>query len=361
MSLKGVKCILGYVSMADHEKCMVERDGPPCGYSPTLLQLMTRTKPERADIKFSPSSLGNCHRRTVLGRQHDWFLDVDSAYRMIRGSVIHAGLENEPAPPGVLGVIRELKMSAPINVNGEEHTFHGTFDELTLLSVEQVRDDTLYPEPLTHMGWKNVLHVKLVDYKSKSEVLHTLVEPDEQHVYQINSYAWMVQQFLPKWLNWQTDLGWPNCDGCMDVDTEHLFMNDGVQLPNVDEVVIDELSIVYLDMKKVRTFTSKGFGYANGKMKGTMSGGHWHRNVPTEYETLELMPIHQFTNKFIEEKIRKGIERQIESETILAAPLTGDRAELMCRSCPVLVKCVEVGKAEGHDMKEQEKFCGECD
>lgn len=333
MSLKGVRCVRGLISMQEHERCMTEELGPPCLIPPTILQLMTRPKPERAGIKFSPSSLGNCHRRTVLGKQHDWFLDVKSAYRMVSGSIIHEGLAHEPAPPGTLGVVRELQMNTPINVDGEEHTFHGTFDELTLLYAEDGK-----------------VHVRLVDFKSKSDVPHSLVEPNKEHVYQINSYAWMVQRYLPGWLN--------GCEGYEDDGGEHcdhLFLNV-TNMPRIDEVIVDELMIVYLDLSKTRIFTSKTFLYTEGKQLGDYVDGKWKRRYPIEHEQLELAPIPHFSNSFIESKIKKGIREQLESEVVLAPPLTGSRAELMCRSCAVRSVCIEVGIAEGHDMGEQQKY-----
>lgn len=357
MTMLGVRCIRGPISMQEHERCMLEETGPPCGYSPTLLQLITRPKTEREGIKFSPSSLGNCHRRTVLGKNHDWYLDVKQAYKMVRGTIIHEGLSREPAPPGTLGVVRELQMSTPVSVDGEEHTFHGTFDELTLLYARQELINTGLGNTVEHSNLQmgTVLHVKLVDYKSRLDIPHSLVEPDREHVYQINSYAYLVQKFLPDWLNGcngYEDDGGGNCG--------HLYLNV-TDMPYIDEVIVDELSITYLSMKDVRTFTSKGFGYAEGKQLGDYTDGKWHRRYPIEYEQLELAPIPHFSNAFIESKIKKGIKEQLESEVILAPPLVGERADLMCRSCPVLAKCVEVGRAENHDMSIQERFCGDCE
>lgn len=353
--LKGVKCVLGYVGMEEHQRCMIDRPGPPCGVEPSILQMITRPNMERVreGVVFSPSSISACHRRETLVGQHDWYLDVEQGYKMVRGTIIHEGMGQEPPYPGVAGVVRELRMAAPINTKYGEQKFHGKPDLVVLLRVEGVPiPDEPVMEPVPHhetFHMHHRLYVKIVDYKTRGEIGHDLVRPDEKHVYQVNEYAWLVQQFLPFWLNAR-----PVADE--KVYEDHLFLTEGVTLPHIDEVVVDELSISYMDMKRTRTFTSKGFLYDRGKMLSDKINGHWIRRNPPEYEELELEPIHQFKPAYVESIIRRGIEEQIEAQTMLAPPVTGEDAKIMCRSCPVRQACYDTGLREGYGMKDQEPY-----
>jgi PD-(D/E)XK nuclease superfamily len=358
MPLKGVHCALGYVDMDEHMKCMVEEPGPPCGLEPSILQMMTRPNTERTGegVIFSPSTISSCHRRDVLASNHDWYMDVEQGWKMIRGTIIHEGMGHEPPYPGVLGVVRELRMGAPINTKYGEQRFHGKPDLVVLLNVETKQTyqtveigDGQSVEVYQHGDSHNILHVKIVDYKTKSEVGHDLVAADRRYVYQVNEYAWIVQQFLPGWLN--------DTSGNAMSQAGHLQLDASVEeLPHIDEVVVDELSITYMDMKKTRTFSSKAMLYADGKMLSDFRNGRWIRRNPPEHEELELEPIHQFKPEYMESHIRRGIEEQIKAQKLLALPLVGDDAKLMCRSCPVRQVCYETGIQEGYDMDDQRPF-----
>jgi hypothetical protein len=360
--LRGVKCVLGYVDMDEHLKCMVEEPGPPCGIEPSILQLMTRPNLERSDegVIFSPSTISSCHRRDVLTRNHDWFIDVEQGWKMIRGTIIHEGMGHEPPYPGVLGVVRELRMGAPINTKYGTERFHGKPDLVVLLRTEVPCEPIVVEKDGKRLeghpgSCKTVLHVKIVDYKTKSEVGHDLVSADRRYVYQVNMYAWIVQHFLPGWLNLREHPDAPGFPGG-NAYREHLQLADGVELPHIDEVVVDELSITYMDMKKTRTFSSKAMLYADGKMLSDYKHGRWVRRFPPEYDELELEPLHQFKPEYTASLIRKGIEEQIEAQEFLAPPLVGDDAKLMCRSCPVRQVCYETGIQEGYDMDDQRPF-----
>ena len=351
MPMRGVKCVLGNVTMADHQRCMINEPGPPCGIEPSILQIITRPSLEREaeGVVYSPTALSSCHRQSVLTRKHDWYLDVKQGYKMVRGSIIHEGMGHEPPYPGILGVVREKRMKAPINVKGVEQSFGGKPDLVVLLGVDAIQVD---PGDGTPWTWINRLRIKIVDYKTRSEVGHDLVQADTKHVHQVNQYAWLAAQFLPDWLNFYTAVG-----GALTSDyQEHLFLNEGVILPEIHEVVVEELSIVYMDMKTTRTFTSLGFLYVQGKMLGDRINGRWRRRSPVEYEELELEPIHLFKPKYTESLIRKGIENKIDSETMLAPPLTGDDASLMCRNCAVREQCYILGRREGYSMEDQKPF-----
>ena len=351
--LKGVKCVLGYVSLDDHRKCMLNNAGPPCGISPTILEMIVRPNQERiaSGVVFSPSSIASCHRQRILTRDNDWHVDVRQGYKMTRGTIIHKGLSQEPPPPSTLGVVRELRMKAPINTRYGSQVFHGQADEVVLLRIDRVGMGHAYAEP-DQLTWKHVLHVKITDYKTRSEVGHDLVEPDKRHVHQVNEYAWLLKKFLPDYLNNCTGHGDPG--GCVE-PTEHLFLTTPV-MPRIDEVVVSELSITYMDMKRPRTFTSRGFLYDQGKQLGDRVNGRWVRRNPIEHEELELEPIPQFKNAFTESLIRKGIEEQIEADELLAPPLVGDDARYMCQNCAVRQICYDTGLKEGYTMEDQKPF-----
>lgn len=319
--------------MEEHLQCML--NDAPCGFSPTLLELMVRPtiERERERVQFSPSSIAGCHRQHALQQDHDWFLDPEKVYASVRGTLVHHGLQEEPAPSGTLGVIRELRMHAPIETSAGTQRFSGQVDEILLLSLE-------YDE----MG-SAVLHVSITDWKTKSDIPHSLLEADRRHTYQINDYAWLTTQVLSQYIN----------DWAIMAPKEARFQLNGEYLPHIDRVVVDELSVVYLSMSKVRKFTSGKLLYAKGKQRMERgSDEKMHRVDPVEYETLELVPLHEFTLAYTESIIRKGIESQIAGQESLAAPLEGEDALLMCGGCGVKDVCITLGKAQGYPMQWQE-------
>jgi hypothetical protein len=351
MPVRGVACVRGLIPLEEHYKCMTEQNGPPCGISPTILQMITEHDAERIreNVVFSPSSISSCHRQHTLSSKNDWFIPVKNAYKSTRGSIFHQGLGQEPAYPGVLGVVRELRMGAQIDTAYGEKTFHGKPDEVVLLNV----DTELLP--LGVLNWHR-LHVKITDYKTRGDVGHDLVAADRRHVVQINQYAWLVKKFLPQWLTRLNEVGWAEVSEKEAREYGHLYLNGGIIPPRIDEVIVDELSIEYLDMSKARAFSSRGFLYAEGKMVTDLVGGRYVRRKPVEYEELELEPIYQFKDKYIEGMIRKGIEAQIESDTLLARPMYGDDARLMCGGCGVRQVCYELGRQEGYGMEDQRPY-----
>jgi hypothetical protein len=236
-------------------------------------------------------------------------------------------------------------MNAPINTRYGVKTFHGKADLIVLNHIENIMGEVAEK---TVGIVKRVLHTKIVDYKTVGEVGHALTSAYPKNVYQINMYAWLVEQFLAEWLN-MASLGLLEPE-----EAEHLKLNSGVQVPHIDEVIVDELSIQYMDMSRTRTFSSRGFLYTEGKMLGERgSDGRWHRFIPPIYEELELEPIHHFAPDYVVSLIRKGIEDQVAAEEVLAAPLTGDDARLMCSNCPVRQVCYDTGVREGYDMRDQ--------
>lgn len=334
MAIIGFRCVLGDVPMEQHKKCML--GDAPCGYPATLLEQMGREKAERTDqgVVYSPSSISGCHRRYSLQKNHDWYVNPDQSYGQIRGNIIHAGLEKEPAPEGTVGVVRELRLHAPIQTRYGEKKFSGQIDEILLLRVEF--DDR----------GSAVLHISLTDWKTKNDIPHSMVEADKRHVHQINDYAWLCLQVLALYLN-----NWEE----MAPKEAKLYLGKGVdKLPHIDRVVVDEFKIVYMSMNKERTFVSDKIGQAKGKLLGEKDAhGHWHAYVPHEHEPLELFPVRMFSPSYTESTIRHGIEIQVESEEVLAPPLEGEDAKLMCPGCGVREVCITLGEAQGYNMIHQ--------
>lgn len=335
MAVIGFSCVRGKIPMQEHLRCMLNE--APCGYAPSLLEMMVRPtiEREREGVKFSPSSIASCHRQHALQQDHDWYLDPDKVYASVRGTLVHHGLQEEPAPAGTLGVIRELRMHAPIETSQGTQKFSGQVDEILLLSLDEAHGP---------IG-ETVLHVSITDWKTKSDIPHSLVEADRRHVYQVNDYAWLVTQVLAQYIN-----DWENM-----APKEARLSLTGDPLPHIDQVVVDELSVAYLSMSKVRKFTSGKLLYAKGKQRMEQgTDGKMHRVDPIEHEVLELVPLHEFDLVYTASLIRKGIEEQIAGQESLAAPLSGDDAYLMCPSCGVRDVCIALGKAQGYDMQYQE-------
>lgn len=353
----GVRCVRGNISMEEHLRCQREELGPPCGIAPTVLNGMLRPKNDRAGVVFSPSSIQSCQRQYALKQDHEWYVDVEGAWMLYRGDLFHAGLKEEPAPPGTLGVVRELRMHSPIETSRGVQVFSGQADETTLLSIEHV---THLVEPDEH-----ILHVKIVDWKSKNDIPHSMLEADWKHVYQINEYRWLAEKVLLAYLK-----GWKeNVPDHLDArlymgtpeDIQRLTGAETVDFSTITSIVVDEIAIVYLSSSKTRTFSSETFLYARGKMLGESTLGadgkmHFHAFRPRQYEDIELAPLRKWQLEQTEQIIREGIERQIEGEEHLAPPLAEDDAQLMCERCPVRQACYDIGMAQGYDMKWQRPY-----
>lgn len=350
--LIGVQCPRGYVGLEEHYICMTKPDHP-CPYTPDVLNAMTEPNLERSGIKYSPSSMLGCLRQKVLSRDHDWFMNVDNAWTMQRGHMAHAYAEQLKPWRGVIGVIREQRFRSSIDTKYGEQFFHGKMDAIILNSIETVQDTTT-----ADMGMgiartipvgppRTILHVSIIDYKSKADIGHGPDTPEynprllpgqaaaqRDHQQQVNLYAWLVRNELPGWLNNQQYVG----DGTLQLNEYY-----SVQFPHIDEVVIDELIIEYMDFHKARRFTSAGSLKAKGKRMPDRK----------HYEELELLPIFMSSHDYLTRWIRRRIEREIEADTQLPPPLTGDDAAKFCGRCPVRDACYNIAVQEGYDASDQ--------
>lgn len=333
--LAGVHCIRGNISLEEHNICMYK--DAPCGIPPTILDLMYRPNLERAaqEVTFSPSTIQACQRQSVLQDTNEWYLDVDRAYYPTRGTLFHSGVETlaeATVPDGAVGMLREIRLHAPITTRYGVQKFSGKLDEVMLVS----QDDT------------GVLHIRITDWKTKGDIPHAFTEAERKHIYQINFYAWLAVEILPSVLNaWL--LGMPLPEG-----TKFKLQPSFILSPVV-AVVVDEIAIVYVGSSKIRQFTSRGLGYTKGKIEGYVDEtGHWHAYKPRRYEELELDVLHKMTHAVAGGHIRRGIEDQLHSKEVLPPPLIGEAAYDTCGFCSVRDVCIAIGKTRGEDTKVQE-------
>ncbi len=153
-----------------------------------------------------------------------------------------------------------------------------------------------------YLGLTPTIHIKVVDYKSTNDIGHDLTEAKLDHQLQVNMYAWVATSELP------AQIGWPGA-----------------------KVVIDELEIVYVSMKKVRRFTSAGPRTTKGKMI---------QRRPPDYADLVLEPIMLLSD--VEGLVRSRIEERIRAKDELPDILEGDEA-WRCDFCPVNALCMSTG------------------
>jgi CRISPR/Cas system-associated exonuclease Cas4 (RecB family) len=242
---------------------------------------------------FTPSRLLGCPRQTVLMGQADHYIDIDQAWPMVRGNMIHALMEKASYPHAV-ATVREKRFATTVMTKYGPQPFTGKADLIVVKSVESVNGVP-------------TLHCKVVDYKSKNEIKHDLTSALLDHQLQVNMYAWLSQKCLLD----TVDLGFP---------------------PEA-VVVVDELEIVYCSMQKVRRFTSAGQLQSPGKMIT--------RN-PRTNEMLTLEPITLWPPDKTERFIAAKIEERIDAKEVLPPILEGDAA-WRCNYCPIKDYCYGLG------------------
>ncbi len=232
----GVKCPKGYISHAD---CRVCAQDPlhPCGMTPDMLELIRNENSEEPDANsFTPSRLLTvCDRQRVLQAGSDYYVDIEYAFSALRGSAFHALLQQSGRYPGLLGDIREVRLETEIALDGRTAGSRNASLAASMFNV---------PRSPAHFTGKSdfigllrqegdTIYAKIVDYKTTSYLAASFTDPNAdpytaKHVLQINMYKWLVERALPKALN-------------RDV-----------------RVVVEDLELVYFDMKREVRFTSCG-------------------------------------------------------------------------------------------------------
>jgi hypothetical protein len=217
----------------------------------------------------------------VLQRETDYYTDVDYAYPLMRGNMLHALMEASRYP-GAIGCLRERQFHTLVKTAYGEVPFESRPDLIVLKAVD---GDTL--------------RCKVVDYKTKTDVGHDLTAPLFNHIAQINMYRWLVMRELPKECGFQVD--------------------------------VDELEIEYCAMSKPRRFTSAGPLVTRGKMT---------KRSPREYAPLELEAIPLWDLEAVEKAVVRRIELRLAPRESLPAVLPPEE-QWMCERCDVAAVCWE--------------------
>lgn len=305
MSQLGVRC--AYYGKVSHSYCTECSLKPlhPCGFPANLLEKM-RASEDYERTEFTPSTLLECDRRTVLYTTRDHWMDPEHEWWLHRGHDIHHYLEMLDFPEGsVVATVREKRLKTTVETKYGTQLISGKMD---LVVVKRVEDEIISPKyvNLDEDVYERVAYCKIVDYKTK-KVEHSLVKPDRKHQMQLNIYAWLVENTL------------------LDLDTP--------QLKGVDRVVVDELELVYIDMGKCRRFSSEGEMVVNGvKRKGAR-----------EAEKITLAQINLLDMQTVEAWVVSRIEQKIQAKTTLpsvedALYQSGNDASF-CFFCPMKEVC----------------------
>jgi hypothetical protein len=287
----GVKCTRGFILHQDCRACS-QKPNHPCPYPPDVLERMREeNETEPSMDAFSPTRLTDCDRKQALMLQNEWYVDVESQWPLIRGTLLHAGMESakgNASYPGALGVIREFRFSTKIKTKYGEYDFTGKPDNIVILNLAQTEEE---------------IHIKIVDYKTKGNVDYHLDSAMPEHQLQVNLYGYLATKCLPE------SLGKPDL-----------------------KVVVDELEIFYAGYNKPRRFTSAGPLIAKGK----------RLTKPIRYEELELKPVVRYSMDAMERWITRKIEAKIRSREELPPILEGDAA-WVCEYCQVREICYARG------------------
>ncbi len=176
MPFIGIKCPDPAMSpvMEPHAcfKCALSRVSRACNYPAWLIeQTVPGFKPDEEAVvwdedreSYSPSSMEACGRSLFLKRTVPYTLSPGDVWVMVRGTVTHAFIEHSTPVPGV---IRELRGSRTLMVDGEEAEI-------------RFRVDELYPE---------IGHV--VDTKTVSFITRTMRErATPRWTAQLSVYRW---------------------------------------------------------------------------------------------------------------------------------------------------------------------------
>lgn len=299
MAQIGVSCPRGLISWEECLGSCAPNPLHPCDYTPDILDQMRTdyTDPDREPgvESFTPTRLLGCARQPVIMGESDHYVDVDGAWNLVRGNMVHALMEQARYPSAVT-VVREQRMATTVMTKYGPQPFTAKPDLIVVKSIE-------FPGPVAQV------HIKVVDYKTKADIKHDLTVVQMDHALQVNMYAWVAQECL----------------------VDHL--PDSMLFDNGAEVVVDEVEVVYCSMRKVRRFTSAGSRLTKGK-RLTVN--------PLTYETITLQPITLWSMDLVGKFIARKIEERIEAEVQLPDILTGDAA-WRCDYCPVRQLCYQIG------------------
>ena len=256
-----------------------------CTLPPEVVEMaIAHEGSEPNKVVHSPSRILGCNRQAVLTETADYFLDLEHAYASLRGTLIHSGIEHSGIH--TQQTLKEERLTVTIDTAYGPQEFSAKSDCIVVLSTEKKR------------GKKQVVHVKVRDYKTTGEIKHDFLAADKKHQMQVNMYGYVV---------WKS--------------AEKLFG------PNT-EVVVDELEVNYLGSNKARRFTSAG---------PLTDVGYKRKGCDAEVLTLEqitLLPMER-----VEKFIRARIEKRVREREAGLPPILPPGEDKWCFRCPVYGAC----------------------
>jgi CRISPR/Cas system-associated exonuclease Cas4 (RecB family) len=295
----GVHCPRGNIKHDECKRCSAN-PSRPCAWTPDMLELIRSDNDNQpAPDAFTPSRLLDCDRKSALISDHDYYQDLDTMWPAVRGHMVHALMERS-TNPNALHQFREIRFETAIETKYGTQRFLGKPDLINVLTKNR-------------NGGAVSWGLSIVDYKSKREVEHSLVSPERKHVMQLNMYAWLVTKCLSSY-----------------IEEHHPNIEIREEMPI--EVEVTELELIYVDMSRVRRFTSEGPLKGKGKLIDRKT---------REKEVLDLEPIPLLPLEQTEEWIRKHIEQKIEAKQVLPPPLEGEAARI-CPYCPMFNVCSDL-------------------
>lgn len=314
MGVIGVSCVRGEISSEECAKCSLN-PLHPCTFPTDFIHIARNPGLGQGDrTEFTPSSLLECDRRTVLTKQNDHYVDVEAAWNFQRGTDLHDLIErNGEYPEGsVKHLIRENRLTTAVQTKYGPKVFSGKPDLVVVKHEDE--DGTLW--------------CKIEDYKTTS-IGHDLITARRSNQMQLNMYAYLVEKCL--------------------------FQG---------RCTVDELEITYTDLKRVRRFNSMGYLFDKGKsLKGTymeeigedlyeVTGRTGRTEIlpvmfddGVPYERLTLQPIDLLPIEDIEAWIVKRIEEKIEAKDVLPPPLEPPN-DWVCNYCSMRTLCFNLAGKE---------------
>jgi hypothetical protein len=170
MPRAGIHCPIDQQNVSD-ETCLACRLGAPragvhCVYPFELLKgMMNDAGRERAHI--SATMLGGiCPRQTWLQSREPWHASPERMYPALRGTIGHAMVEMHPEPGAIV-----------------EQRFEAVIDGITVTG----QIDKLHPGNRT-----------ITDFKTKAEGKKAPDAPQQEHIWQLNTYRWLVRHGWPQ-------------------------------------------------------------------------------------------------------------------------------------------------------------------
>lgn len=283
-----------YMFRKECDECVQQPNHPCPFHGKQLLHMWGDTDNEPSGDAYSPTRILGCERKKFFAAHaetHEQILDPYYAYPMQRGHFVHGYYEKLPMAPGTIKEYTEIRFQHTVNTKYGPKLFQGKPDLIEVLSDKN-----------------DIMHVKLVDWKSTKTIGHDFLSVKEDHGHQVNMYAWLLFHELPVYL------GRPNL-----------------------VVVVDELAVIYVDMGKTRRFTSKCALTDRGKILTPRR--------EKNYEPIQLAQMHLGSMEKLGEWIKAHIESTIDAQTVMAPPLEGDDAKI-CDYCSFKVICAELAQKE---------------